>query len=204
MEIQQDILRKHMREAAVDQLITEYREKGYKIIKDYKINSFHADLYAEKGNEKIIFEIKSGIWTKDKTDEVRKSRNYFVHKLQAEFKLIFVTIPSYSGIKVEGIENILECLIAEHFIAKLESLSTYTMISDVVEIEYDMIYITPNHIEVKGSGELELIHQNDDDVRRGDNEGELMYYTFRFHITLDKDRKIADVLNLEIDLDNPH
>ena len=204
MEIRQDILRKHMREAAVDQLITEYREKGYKIIKDYKINSFHADLYAEKGNEKIIFEIKSGIWTKDKIDEVRESRKYFVDELQAEFRLIMVTMPSYSVINVEGIEDILESLIPEHFIVKLESLSTNTMISDVVDIEYDMIKITLNYIEVKGSGELELILQNDDDVRRGDDEGELMFYTIHFHITLDKDRKIADVLNIEIDLDNPH
>ena len=204
MEIQQDILSQHMHEAAVDQLIREYREKGYKLIKDYKINSFHAHVYAEKGSEKIIFEIKSGKWTKDKIDEVRESRNYFVNELQAEFRLIFVNVPSKSAIYVEGIEDIFQTLIPDHCVDELDSLSTHTIFHEVIDIDYDMINITPNYIEVKGSGDVVLTLQNDDDVLRGDDEGELMFYTFHFHITLDKDRKIADVLNLEIDLDNPH
>lgn len=58
MEVKEEYIKKYWHEIVRDQITDELKEEGFQVFDNYSVDGFTADLYAEKGEDKRIIEIK--------------------------------------------------------------------------------------------------------------------------------------------------
>jgi hypothetical protein len=201
LEIQKEIFGKYIEQAAIEQLASEYKQKGYEIVTEYKIGNIQADLLVKKDNDIIVFEIKVGEWNEKKRQLVRKIRNKVVHQLGAKFKMVFVKLPEEPDIIVDDYENLLDELIQEQFIDEFSRLATHFWIDEITDISFNELFIRKVEIEASGSAivTVGLQYGSDSDYKRDDGIRFTESFSFQFHIVTDKNLKVKEVINLELD-----
>jgi hypothetical protein len=200
--INDDILLKHLTEAYIDQIINDYKNKGYEIFRDYKINEkFHADLMIKSSSEMIVFEFKTGQLTKHKKQQIKEIKKYIDDIPNSKFQLVLINPPIDKEIYVEDLENIIDEYFSTNELPdELDVLSTHTRIEGVSNIEFESINVLKNCIELSGSGfvEVSLQYGSDGDVKRGEGGEQDDNYPFTFSIQLNHSMEIED-FNYEID-----
>jgi len=201
MRIREEIATKHWREAAVEELTTKYAKQGYEVQRDAKIGSYPADLLMKKGEELVVFEVKAGDWSIEKTKQVQTVRNEVVHHLGGKFNLVLVSPPQEKLIELEGIEAILlETLHNDP--QELRNLAEYTAIEDVSEVVITAVTIEKNHIRAEGLGTISVKfcwESNADNRPEGDTPT-VESFPFEFEILLGGDLHVIKVSRLKIDL----
>lgn len=204
MEIRQEILEKHLAEAAIEQLADDYARRGFKVERDVQIGDATADLVARRGGETLVFEVKAGQWTPEKREAARRLRDHAVQEQGARFVLVLAPRPLDKSLEIEGIEEILRTLIDERCQSELSEVSTHTRLVGVTDVDLNSIVAGTEWVEVTGSGsvELELQFGSDSDLDRDQGFTSQEIVPFRFHILLDGDLKPKHVLSLTLDLDD--
>jgi Holliday junction resolvase len=202
MEIRQEILEKHLAEAAIEQLADDYARQGFEVERDVRIGDTTADLVARKGNETLVFEVKTGQWTPEKREATRRLRDHAVHEQGARFVLVLAPRPWGKSLEIEGIEEILRDLIDERCQSELSEASTHTRVVGVRDVDLSSIMAGAEWIEVTGSGsvELKLEFGSDSDLDRDQGFTSEEVVPFTFHIIVDGDLKPKQVLSLTLDL----
>jgi hypothetical protein len=202
MNIQKNILLEYMAKAAVEQIASEYQEKGYEVVGESEFPGIRADLIVKKEKEIIVFEIKAGNWDAEKRQSVKHIRNRAVHELGAKFKLVLVNLPEPPSIEVEGLELIFFELLPEYCADELSRVATHTWIDEIADIEIKYLLIQKDEIEVQGSAvvSLGLQYGSDSDFTRGDGLRTSDSFPFHFHIVLDGNLKLKEVHSLEMDI----
>lgn len=202
MEIRQEILEKHLAEAAIEQLADDYARQGFEVERGVQIGGATADLVARKGGEVLVFEVKTGQWTPEKRETTRRLRDHAVQEQGARFILVLAPRPRDKSLEIEGIEEILQDLIAEHYQSEFSELSTHTRVAGVTDVDLSSIVAGAEWIEVTGSGsvELELQFGSDSDLDHDQGLTSQENVPFTFHILLDGDLKPKQVLSLALDL----
>jgi hypothetical protein len=186
MEIRQEILEKHLAEAAIEQLADDYSRQGFEVERGVRIGEDTADLVARKGDKILVFEVKTGQWTTEKRETARRLRDHAVQEQGARFVLVLAPPPRGKSLEIEGIEEILANLLQEHCQGELSELSSQTRVAGVTDVDLTSIMAGAEWIDVTGSGSVEL---------------ELYEAVpFTFHILLDGDLKPKQVLSLDLDL----
>ncbi len=202
MEIQEGILIKHYVKAALEQLTSEYMQKGYDVFLEHQVDKFHFDLVAKKGDETIVFEIKVGEWVTSKRQAVQQLRNFAVHRLGAKFKLVLVNLPREPEIEIEDLECILPDVLAEHFLDEFSRMATHFWIDEVSDITFTELHVKKTELEIKGSGIVSVGFQYGSDFDYKEDNG-LRWtdsFDFDFHLLLDRELNIKEVYELEIDI----
>lgn len=203
MKIRDEILRKHLVQAAIEQISSEYDSKGYAVKNNIKIDGLFIDLLVENEKEKIIFEFKSGLWDNEKREIVKSLRNKVVHELNAQFKLILVNLPEKNEIEVEGFEELLFEKLPEYFVDELSQLSTHTSLEEIADLNYSYVLINEEGINLVGNAimSLELQFGSNSDLKRDDGfiSYESMYFSFNVELT--NDLAFKDFNSLELDED---
>lgn len=204
MEIREEILEKHLTEAAIEQLADDYARQGFEVQRDVQLGGATADLVARKGDEVLVFEVKAGQWTPEKREASRRLRDHAVQEQGARFVLVLAPRPRDKSLEIEGIEEILQELIETHCQSELSEISTHTRVSGVTDVDLSSIVAGAEWIEVMGSGsvELELQFGSDSDLDRDQGFTSREIVPFTFHILLDGDLKPKQVLSLTLDLDD--
>ena len=126
MDIRKDIFQKYLEKAAIEQIASEYRQKGYKVVTKTKAKDLGADLIVQKGKETIVFEFKAGKWTEKKRQAVRQLRNRAVHDLDAKFKLVLVNLPEEPDIEIQNLERVFFGILPEYFKDEFNELATHS------------------------------------------------------------------------------
>jgi hypothetical protein len=201
MRIREEIATKHWHEAAVEELTTKYAKQGYEVQRDAKIGSYPADLLMKKGEELVVFEVKAGDWSIEKTKQVQTVRNEVVHHLGGRFNLVLASLPQEKLIEVEGIEAIL--LDALHNDPQeLRKLAEYTAIEEVSEVVITAVTIEKNHIRAEGLGTVSVkFHWEPNSANRPESDATTVEsFPFEFEILLGGDLRIIEVSRLKIDL----
>ena len=202
MEIETRILQKYYEQAAVEQLMYEYSQKGYELLKEEHIENQCFDLVARKDCEIIVFEIKTGSWNADKRQAVENRRNYAVHKLGAKFKLVLVSLPKEPDIEIEGLEALLPDLLADHFADEFSRLATHYWVDEVSDLMIDEIHLKITETKIKGRGIVTVGFQYGSDIDYSEDNG-LRWtdsFWFDFHFVLDEKLEINRIVELEIDI----
>lgn len=204
MEIQERILKKHYEQATLEQLQFDYRQKGYEVLTDYQVDKFHFDLVAKKDNDIIVFEIKVGQWKTSKRQQVQQLRNYAVHKLGANFKLVLVNLPKETEIEIEDLESKFPNVLADYFIDEFSHMATHFWVDEVSDIDFAELQVQKSKVEIKGSGIVTVSFQfgSDSDYRKDNGLRWTDSFDFDFHLLLDRDLEIDEICELEIDI--PH
>jgi Holliday junction resolvase len=202
VEIRPEILDPYLAKAAVDQLAADYSQRGFKVERDVRLGDTRADLIAKKGDELIVFEVKSGKWTPEEREAVKRLRNQAVHD-RGRFVLVLAQQPSGKLVEIEGLEDLLTEIVADRCQSELSELSTHTRIVGVTDVDLASVTIGTETIEVRGSAsvELELQYGSDSDLEREQGFTSYEVVPLEFHLTLDLNRELREVLNLRLDLD---
>jgi Holliday junction resolvase len=204
MEIRQEILEKHLAEAAIEQLADDYARQGFEVERGVQIGGDIADLVARRGGEILVFEVKTGRWTPEKRETARRLRDHAVQEQGARFVLVLAPPPRDKSLEIEGIEEVLQNLIEKHDQSELSDVSSHTRVAGVTDVDLTSIVAGAEWIEVTGSGsvELELQFGSDSDLERDQGFTSHEAIPFAFHVLLDGDLKPKQVLSLELDLDD--
>jgi hypothetical protein len=201
MKVRDEIARRYWRLAAIEEVRARFEAEGFRVNTEVAVGRFNADLVAKHGTRQVVVEFKLAGGRPDRDDEAVGLRNEVVHKLGAEFQLVWVAPPREREIEIEGLEGVLCEWLTENVPSALESLSTHTYIDDVSDLFLSEVTVRRNHIEVEGDATVlvDLNYGSSSDSERGDGATHADGYPFHFDIVLNMNLDITEVKELHVD-----
>ncbi len=156
MEISKSIEQAYLHPMAIAQLAADYSRLGYAVTKEEPVGPYYADLVARKGNETIIFEVKTGRMSRELRQKLAAFSNYVKQTPNHTFRVVFATPPQTKIIEVANLET----LIADYFIhhempEALQELSSYSLIDDVSDVEISRLAVSKlGELIISGTGTI--------------------------------------------------
>jgi hypothetical protein len=201
MQIEPAILSRHLHDAAVEQLAAEYRDRGYVAETEVMLGEFRADLVTRKGSEMIVFEVKAGQSSARTSAEVSRMMEYVGRELGGRFRLVLVGVPQPVEVEIERVETILLDLAQNPVGDQLAGEASHFHSLDVEDVEYDLVRIRDEQVEVRGRALLSLVLQygSDGDIRRDDGMERDASYSIRFDLVLDLDMNLSEATEFKIE-----
>lgn len=143
------------------------------------------DLYAEKGEDKRIYELKIG------KNKIRKSKFETLQKeakrLHAKLYIVYLEVPRSKEIEFEDLDQIIYEDLLSDFPGEIDSLSTHSTIEEVSDIDIDSINISNGIAKLNGSGRMYIHLQfgSRSDFRNGDAIEDGISVDFFFKLSID-------------------
>lgn len=168
MEIREDYQRKAAEKAMLLELIDRYKGMGYEVHEDYPIGDFRCDLYVEKGDVKLAFEIKTREIINNSRKKMEAMRKY-LQDHGVHFRVVIAPRLVQRVIEVDDIEQIILDAFLCNLPSDLDALSTHTIPQEVEEVSITKISIHKDGlINIIGSSEvvvdLEYDNQGDEEL----------------------------------------
>lgn len=205
MEIKKKYLTKYLHDIAIEQIADEYVKMGYAVGKEVMLGKFIADIIAEKGDEKIVIEVKSAKLTAEKKQQLAGLADYVNNLGGYKFLVVLASPPKEKNIELRGIEQLITDYIHNELPSSLDGLSTHTRPDEVNDVTIDKITISGNMFLVEGEGvvSVELQFDSDGDQINGESFKTYDNFPFQFKMTVAYDKtsklKIMEVDKLSID-----
>lgn len=154
MEIRDAYQKKGAEKATALELKDRYESQGFTAYEEYRIGDYTCDLYVEKGDVKIAFEIKSSRLNANARAFLDKERE-FLKSQGVHFRVVIVPRPVLKQIEVEGIEqSILDAFLLD-LPSDLDELSSHTLPQEVDEVSISRIKLYEDgNIEINGSSDV--------------------------------------------------
>lgn len=199
MDIRTDILRRHLAEAAVEQLAAEYRERGYRVVPSDPAVNGAADLVVQRGEEKIYFQVKSAPSTPEAKVNLSALRRHVAAQPNARFHLVLVRPPEQPSIEIQNFEGLLLNLVADRIDnLAVSGIATGVLPQEVTDVDFDVVEVSRDGIEVQGTAvaefDLEYGGSGDDGLSAHDS------YPLEFHLRLNHALEVEDVVALATDV----
>lgn len=164
---------------AIDRIRNGLEREGFHIVtgKDF-------DLYAEKENDKRIYELKLGKNKIQKKQYIKLQKK--AEELGAKLYIVYLEIPSSKSIEFDRLGELLYNDIVNNFPNELDILSTHTYIEEISDIDISSIEITDNGLKANGSGSmyLRLQYGSDSDIKSDIGAEDYMTVDFFFKVTV--------------------
>lgn len=167
---------------AINKLQESLKKEGFLITKGNPDDIF--DLYAEKDEDRRIYEIKIGK-NKIQKRNLNKLQQYAKEK-NARLFVTYLEQPRTSIIEYEGIELILLDYLMNNMPDEIDALSTHTMLQDVSDVDINSIRISEDLIKVEGTAclEVELLYGSESDRYSDGEEGMSDSFDFYFRVKI--------------------
>ena len=180
--------------AAINKLTKQLKFENFNVFTEYPIKtSEHSriilDLYAEKGNDKRIYELKLG------KNKVQRNKLVWLQNLAkqlgARLYIIYLEIPKSKEIEFYKIESIIMRDIERNMPSELISLATHVYVNDVESIDISSLIIDKDIIKIEGQGNiiLEAQYGSPRDIDEGFGEFKDLEIEFTFKLKLDHSEK---------------
>ena len=192
------LVERYLEVAKAEELAMELLKKGYKVSKNYKIDSISYDLLAEKDSEQIFIEIKSGKSLSDQNQLVRQKAAFVGRLKNAKFRLVVVNPPRPKLIKIENLEEELFGCFVENLPKELLELPN-SIVAEVSDVEITNANINSEGILVSGDGLVEVILQG---VGSDLEEGKISEYEsfpFEFEVLMSHELYILECRRFFVD-----
>lgn len=207
MEIRRQYIQKYLHDIAIDQLADDYISKGYHVDKEKMVGRYHADLVAEKENETIVVEVRTGKMTPQKRSEIAGLSDYVRNQENHKFLVVLANPPTKKQINIPNIKSLLLNYFLDHSPDELNNLSTHTRITSVEDVNiYEVTVVEQGDIIAKGNGLVETELQYGSSSDRRNDEGTTLEEVFPFNFevvltyTSDNDLHVSDMITLTIDV----
>lgn len=200
MKTAKNIAPRYLEKAAIEEFAGKLRDQGYLVEVEKKFGSYRADLVASRNGEQILYEFKSGPWTRDKAEQAKFLRNHIVHECGGKFELVWVSPYRKVDIHIEGLEQLLaEAIRADP--DDLDLLSTHTFVEEVEDIQVNALDMGADGVSVTGEGVVyvELNSGSESERDRGDGHSSFDSFPFEFTIRLDKELQPLEAPRIVID-----
>ena len=175
MEVKEKYIQKYWHEIVRDQIMDELMEQGFKVYPEHALDGYVADLYAERGDEKRIIEIKKNALSRDAFIKLHG----FALKRGIKFQLAIADFRSLKpAIEIDNIELMLTSYMNEHHL--YEDLAHSCSVDDVTDVSYSRIEIDAGAIYLEGKAVCDMLIQMD-------NEGDCDFnnnFPMRFDIKI--------------------
>ncbi len=192
------IAMRFLEQEKVSDLERQLREQGYEVLTDYRSESGNIyDLVATKGDRRIVYEVKALSSLAGQSETIRELRNRAFHEGYTDFRLVAVSPPRRVNVSVPGLDVELVRYMGEHVPEDLQSLASNVRVEAVSNLEIGSITVGREDIDVSGEGVVEVVREYGNARDSVDTPDD---YPFRFHVLLDRDLKIEDVYELDVDV----
>lgn len=200
MEIKKKYLSKYLHDIAILQIKEDYENRGYKVFLEKRMGKFIADIVAERKDDKVVLEIKTGKMTADRRKKLSSIADYIQERGEYRFMVVVATPPKEKRLEIDNIDQILWEYLLTEIPDDIDMLSTHSKVDEIIEVDLDEIEIRGKTIFIKGDGVLsaELQYGSDGDQIRGDGFKMTDTYPFDFEFTLEYDQN-GDLKIIEVD-----
>ena len=182
MNIRPQVQQRYLHDMAIDQLVADYQEKGYQVDREKAIGAYQADLVVTKGDEVIVFEVKTGEMNPQMQNRLAQIGDYVRNRKNHKFLVVIATPPKRKKIEVPDLDQLLFDHLVDHIPISLDQLSGPTRITAVNGAIVDELTVQEDgRLLVKGSAEIEVelnYGSGDDTVANED------YFPFTFELIL--------------------
>lgn len=197
-------LARYYEKATIDQLYDEYKQKGYNVQRDARLDKYRVDLKAEKDGHNVYIEV-----VRDKMDSDARRRIDAFESLVRQLpnsRLIVVPIRYSDEKKIEfnNIGTILFDYFEEDFPSELDELSTHTRLDSIDVVAIDSIKVYGQDIVIKCNGQVNVQLQYGSDSEQEGKTPMVMSFPFEFEGTVTwegNDYFVNEVDNLKINTD---
>lgn len=184
MPTRDNYLAHYYEKATIDQLVEEYKQKGYNVQREARIDKYRVDLLAEKDGQNVYVEV-----VRKRVDGEARRRIEALEELirkQPNSRLIVVK-ERYSDEKQIEFNNLNEILY-NYFISdfpdELDELSTHSRLESVDSVVIDSIKVYGQDIIVKCSGQISVELQYGSDSEQEGGALPTMSFPFEFEGTI--------------------
>lgn len=195
MEIKETYIKKYWEQIVADQLADELTSKGYSVEREKQADGICFDLYATKGDDHIIYEIKQGRFSKASIERLQHYAKEHGARLQLVISNYADTLPK---IDIDFFPEMLcEYMNTYH---PHDEIAYSDTIEDISDISYTMVRINESVMTLTGNASCEMeIHM--------DNEGDIDFsmsfpMSFDVSLILEKGEWTIDAPNTEINVDD--
>lgn len=166
---------------AIQKITKELERDGFSINKEYSI----FDLYAEKGDDKRIYEFKIGKNRIQKRQFIALQEE--AKRLGAKLYIVYLEIPRSKEVDFEGLDQIIYEDLLNDFPSEIDALSTHTTIESIEDIEIDSINISDSIVKLTGSGTINVHLQfgSRSDLKNNDAVEDVGSVDFFFKLSVD-------------------
>jgi len=200
MTQQPDYLR-YLESAKQAELASQLQIEGFAVERDKKVGDLSFDLVARRGDQSIAYEIRS-VGGRRVTRDVLRRLQASAKEAGLEFRIVIVNPPPRVKIEIPKLRlELLDYMINESFPDELNSLSSATLIENVVDIEISDVRMDEDGTHVEGTGTVEVKLQyggSSDSVNSSDA------YPFEFSVHLNPNASLASVTRLKVDIRSFH
>jgi len=199
-----DYLRQNYEKSFIEQIVEDYREKGYTVKTDVKVGEFRVDIAATKDDEVVYIEVKTHSVKPDAKRRIKAMSDYFKTIPNAKFLVMISRYPEPKKIVFDEIEPILCEYFTLEFPSDLDALSTHTRVDDVHGVTINEVVIQDGDLEISCNGMVGVTLQygSDSEQEPGDVPMYMSFpFKFRGTISYDNDYSVTDCDELEIDTD---
>lgn len=190
-------------DAATKKIARELVRDGFFVEREYlppEGIGIRFDLYAEKGGDRRLYELKLG---KNKIQSKQFERlQAEARRLGAKLYIVYLETPRSKEIDFEGLEQIICEDLVNDLPSELDSLSTHTTIEDVDNVEIDAIRISDGIAILEGSGTINVCLQfgSNSDLRKNDGVEDADSVDFFFKLSIDMSSNKIEKRYYKIDI----
>lgn len=199
MATRDNYLAQYYERATIDQLVAEYKLKGYYVQRGVKLDKYRIDMLAEKDGYSIFFEIVSKRMDVKSRCRIDNIRNLIQCKPNSRLIVVPVRYSEEKQIVFNNVENLLFNHFIEEIPHQLDELSIHTKLESVDYVNIESIRILEHDIVMKGSGQVTVELQSG---REGNQDGDnvrKMSFPFEFDGTASWKDSIKDYVISELD-----
>jgi Holliday junction resolvase len=189
----------YLESAKLEELVSNLQSKGYRVVTEARLGDETFDLLAERGDERVAYEVKARSRLKESTEQVARLREAALEAGLTEFRLVVVNPPHQADVTIEDLRyELLRYFQENETPTELDELSSGTQIEDVTDIEFELVDIRRSSIHVRGqaSAEVELNYSG-----CSERDGLTVSDSFplSFDLELDRNLRIITVNELHVD-----
>ena len=141
---------------AIEKIKRELVKEGFVVKNDFKTleDKFPIDLYAERGEDKRIYELKIG------KNRIQKKQYAMLQaeakRLGAKLYIVYLEVPRSKEVTFNGLDKIILEDLLDNYPFEIDGLSTHTTIESVEDVEIDTMEIASGIARITGSGSINI------------------------------------------------
>ena len=142
---------------AIQKITKELVRDGFIVKNEFspeQDNRLFFDLYAEKGEDKRIYELKIG------KNRIQKKQFAALQaeakRLGAKLYIVYLEIPRSKEVNFEGLDQIIYEDLLNDFPSEIDGLSTHTTIESIEDLEINSINISDSIVKLTGPGTINV------------------------------------------------
>ena len=141
---------------AIEKIKRELVKEGFVVKNDFKTSEdkFPIDLYAERGEDKRIYELKIG------KNRIQKKQYAMLQaeakRLGAKLYIVYLEVPRSKEVTFNGLDKIILEDLLDNYPFEIDGLSTHTTIESVEDVEIDTMEIASGIARITGSGSINI------------------------------------------------